>query len=405
MEILSFMAASLESIPRPLNVLGRRVPCTIVRGGSSKGIYIERDVLPPPGHERDAVVLAMFGSPDRRQIDGLGGADKLTSKVAVMGSPTRDDCDVDYLFGQVNIELPRIDWKSNCGNLSAGAAIYAIARGYVEGPERGDVTVRIHVVNTGQVLRATVPVLDAAPAIEGDFAIGGVPGTGARVDLDWADFRGPTLGRGVLPTGNVVDRYTVPGLGALDVSVVDMANLCLFVRASDVGMDDERDIVTLQNDAAVVARLESIRAEVSRALGFIDGPNAAEDLLVKMNPLLFVVGAPRTYTALNGATIAGDSYDLFSRSITRAAFSKAYPGTGSIGTAIACGIDGTLAAQNVRGGAAAPGSAYSVRVGHPSGLLTVRATVDRDADGAPAPTSAVVGRTARVIMEGVCYIR
>ena len=133
------------------------IQCTILRGGSSKGIYIERDQLPPPGVERDRQILDLFGSPDVRQIDGLGGADKLTSKVAVMGAPTRADCDIDYLFGQVGTVIPRIDWTSNCGNLSAGAALYAVHKPYV--PRDGDAAqVAIHQVNTGRRLLASVPL-------------------------------------------------------------------------------------------------------------------------------------------------------------------------------------------------------------------------------------------------------
>src|SRR6266480_8135156 len=187
------------------------IACTILRGGSSKGIYIERDALPPPGKERDCQILDLFGSPDVRQIDGLGGADKLTSKVAVMGKPTRADCDIDYLFGQVGTVVPRIDWTSNCGNLSAGAALYAVHKTYVA--LNGEVAnVAIHQVNTGRKLRASVPLQNGSAAPKGDFAIGGVPGTGPRIDLDFGDFGGGAMKQGILPTSNPVDKFDVPGL-------------------------------------------------------------------------------------------------------------------------------------------------------------------------------------------------
>src|SRR5258706_9147370 len=188
------------------------IECTILRGGSSKGIYIQRDALPPPGKGPDRQVLDLFGSPDVRQIDGLGGADKLTSKVAVMGKRTRTDCDIDYLFGQVGTVIPRVDWTSNCGNLSAGAALYAVHKNYV--PLDGEsVTLAIHQVNTGRRLRAIVPLLDGKPALKGDFAIGGVPGTGPRIDLDFGDFRGGAMNKAVLRTGKRGGRLEVPGLG------------------------------------------------------------------------------------------------------------------------------------------------------------------------------------------------
>jgi 2-methylaconitate cis-trans-isomerase PrpF len=381
----------------------KRIPCTIIRGGSSKGIFVERESLPPEGPERDRCVLALFGSPDPRQIDGLGGADKLTSKAAIMGPPTRKDCDVDYLFGQVNIALPRIDWLSNCGNISAGAAIYPVYKGQVKSNE-STVKVAIHQVNTGRRLVATVPLEDGQLQQEGNFQLGGVPGTGARIDLDFKDFGGCILDKGILPTGHAIDQFTVPGMGKLAVSVIDMANLCLFVRASDVGMDHEKDVVTLQNDQSVVSRLEKIRETVALDLGVIGAENAAEELLVAVNPLLFIVGKPRSYRTLAGTEVAKDAFDLFARSITRAAFSKAYPGSGSIATGVSCGIPGTIPAEMLDK-LPKMASPYAVRVGHPGGVLEMETVIRQDSQKNYGVESAVVGRTARVLMEGVAFIR
>jgi 2-methylaconitate cis-trans-isomerase PrpF len=382
----------------------KKISCTIIRGGTSKGIFLERDDIPPAGPERDKLIMAIFGSPDPRQIDGLGGADKLTSKTAVMGPPTRKDCDIDYLFGQVGTSMARIDWTSNCGNISSGAALYAIEKGYVKSKE-DKVKVLIHQANTGRRLIATVPLVDGRSATEGDFRIGGVPGTGGRIDLDFQDFAGCILKKSILPTGHPVDKFLVPDIGKLDVSIVDMANLCLFVRAADVGMDDERGIVDLQNDKDVVARLEKIRAAVSAEIGFIKGDTAAEDLMVKVNPLLFVVGRPRSYQTLIGNTVEGKDFDLFARSITRAQFSKAYPGTGSIGTAVSCGIKGTVSSEMLLEGPPPMGKPYKVRVGHPGGILQVSAWLEIAKGGDIKANSAVVGRTASLLMEGTAYVR
>jgi 2-methylaconitate cis-trans-isomerase PrpF len=379
------------------------IECTILRGGSSKGIYIERDVLPPPGQERDRQILDLFGSPDVRQIDGLGGADKLTSKVAVMGKPTRSDCDIDYLFGQVGTVIPRVDWTSNCGNLSAGAALYAVHKGYV--PLDGQsVNVAIHQVNTGRRLRAIVPLLDGKPAMKGDFAIGGVPGTGPRIDLDFGDFGGGAMKKGVLPTGNVVDRFDVPGLGRIDVSVIDAANLCIFVRVEDVGIDPLTGVEELQADRALIDRLEAIRETVSRDIGFITEGDVVEEMKVRVNPLLFAVAPPTTYKALNNVVVNEDDHDILSRSMARRAFSKAHPGTGSIGTSVACGIDGTIAQAAYRG-TSERGKSYSVRIGHPGGHLEVRAKLDPISNQPPMLESAIIGRTARVIMDGCAYLK
>ncbi len=376
------------------------IDCTIIRGGSSKGIYIERDSLPPAGAERDRVILEIFGSPDVRQIDGLGGADKLTSKVCVMGKSSRPDCAIDYLFGQVGTEMARIDWTSNCGNLSAGAALYGVHRGYFSAT--GDMAeYAIHQVNTGRQLRVKVPMCNGRPISHGDFAIGGVPGTGARIDLDFGDFGGGAMKRGILPTGNPVDIFDVPGLPGLQVSVIDAANLCIFVRASDVGLDPLTSVIDLQADRELVARLEAIRATVSRDIGFVT-ENVEDEMRVRVNPLLFAVARPRDYTALNGTTVHQQDHDILARSIARSAFSKAYPGTGSIGTAVACGIEGSIAAEAFAG-QLQRGQDYAVRIGHPSGHLQVDA---RLAIGdKPILQKAIIGRTARVLMDGRAYLK
>ena len=284
------------------------IRCTILRGGSSKGIYIERDELPPPGAERDRLILDIFGSPDLRQIDGLGGADKLTSKLAVMGTPTRADCDIDYLFGQVGTVIPRVDWTSNCGNLSAGAALYAVHKSYV--PRDGDAaTVAIHQVNTGRRLLASVPLHNGQAALKGDFAIGGVPGTGPRIDLDFGDFGGGAMKRGVLPTGNPLDSFDVPGLGRIEVSVIDAANLCIFVRTEDVGIDPLTGVDELQANTALVERLEVIRATVSRDIGFVT-EDVEQEMKVRVNPLLFAVAPPVTFKALNNEMVDAADHDI-----------------------------------------------------------------------------------------------
>lgn len=381
-----------------------KIPCLIVRGGSSKGVFFERDDLPPPGPERDRVVLAVYGSPDNRQIDGLGGADKLTSKTAVLGPPTRDDCDIDYLFGQVMIDSPDVEWESMCGNISAGAAVYAVYKGYVEA--KGDVArVAIHQVNTNRRLVASVPVIDGLPATEGDFVMGGVPGSGARIDLDFADFAGCILHRGILPTGNPMDEFDVPGLGCIELSIIDMGNFCIFVRDVDVGLDHEQDIITCQGDQKIIQRLEAIRKVVAAEMGYITGPYADRELKLRMAPLLFAVGPPRPYHTLNGELIEADQYDLFSRSITRGVYSKTHPGSGSVGTGVSAGIEGTITAEMAGSGTPVLGTKYDLRVGHPGGTLTVEACLKESPAGEIQAEHAVLGRTARILMEGAALLR
>ncbi len=200
-----------------------------------------------------------------------------------------------------------------------------------------------------------------------------------------------------------MDRLDVPRLGKLEVSIVDVANLCAFVRASDVGMDNTEDIESLQANDEIVARLEAIRSAVALATGLVAG-NVDQEMKIRMNPLLFVVGTPRDYETLNRERIEAGATDLFSRSIARWAFSKAYPATGSIGTGVACTVPGTIPAEMVRGGAPAPGEARKVRVGHPSGTLVVDAGIALE-DGRLAVIRGSVGRTARVLMEGTAFVK
>jgi hypothetical protein len=262
--------------------------------------------------------------------------------------------------------------------------------------------VNVHQVNTGRKLKTTVPMVNGLPAVDGDFAIGGVPGTGARIDVDFGDFAGSALRGSVLPTGNAMDTFEVPGIGKLDVSVIDMANLHIFVRARDVGLDVEKDIFALQADDALVARLEAIRKVVSHEIGFITGDNADEELQVSMNPLLFVVNAPVTYTATGGKVIEAGGYDLFSRSMARFAFSKAYPGSGAAGTSVAVGIPGTIA--NEASTHHRNGADYEVAIGHPGGTLQVSAEIDATSNEIKV-NKAAIGRTARLLMDGKAYIR
>lgn len=378
------------------------VDCTILRGGTSKGIYIERDLLPPPGVERDRIIFDIFGTPDVRQIDGLGGADKLTSKLGVMGAATRTDCDIDYLFGQVGTKLATLDWTSNCGNLSAGAALYAVHKGYVSSKDDA-VNLAIHQVNTGRRLRARVPMENGEAKLKGDFAIGGVPGSGPRIDLDFGDFGGGAMNKGILPTGNVVDRFDVPGIGQIEATVVDAANLCVFLRARDVGLNPQTGVEELQADTALVQRLETIRATIAREIGFVT-ENIEHEMQTRLNPMMFVVAPPETYKALNGKMVEEQDYDILSRSCTRWAFSKTYPGTGSIGTAVAAGLSGSIANESYRGKAVL-GQEYGVRVGHPAGKLEVRAKMEADGNAVPKLVSAIIGRTARVIMDGRVYLK
>ena len=319
-----------------------RLPVKIIRGGSSKGIFVRVEDLPPAGMSRDRAILRLFGAPDVRQIDGLGGADKLTSKLAVMGPPTRSDCDISYLFAQVGTEFPDVDWTSNCGNISGGAALYAALERV--GTARDAVRhISIEQANTGRRLLATVPLNEGVPALTGDFRIGGVPGTGPRIDLDFADFDGSCLGQGVFPTGARQEVLILPDQTSVPVTILDMANLNILVRAEDLGLDLTRPLYCLQADNDLLDRLDMIRAAVMLKLGMAKPETVMETIRRSLNPLVQILSKPQSYKDLAGRVIAAESHDLLSRSYSRRTFSKAFPGTGAIGTALGTFTAGTLA--------------------------------------------------------------
>ena len=205
------------------------IKTTIYRGGTCKGIFLHENDLPQDPAIRDKVILSIFGSPDTRQIDGLGGAEVLTSKLALISPPSVEGADVDYIFGQVDIETPYISYSGLCGNISSGVAPFAIEEGLVKAVEPVT-TVRVYSRNTNQIFTTEVPVKDGMPVITGDYKVPGVPGTGAKLNIDMVGTVG-SAGKGLLPTGNAKDVFDVPGFGKLEGSLIDTVNPCLFIRA------------------------------------------------------------------------------------------------------------------------------------------------------------------------------
>ncbi|ASI88695.1 PrpF domain-containing protein [Vibrio mediterranei] len=373
----------------------------IIRGGSSKGLFIDQSEVPPVGPERDAMILRLFGTPDRRQIDGLGGADKLTSKVAIIGPSKRADCDVSYLFGQVGTEHPTLDWQSNCGNISAGAALYAANQGLgtVSGGCR---TIRIEQSNTGRVIVATVPETNGVPNKVGDFSIGGVPGQGPKIDLDFKDFSGSCLNRGLFPCGERRTYLNIPRLGELEVTVVDMANLHIFVHASDLCVRPSDSLNTLQSDRGLLKHLDNIRAKVALELGFFSAAELKVNLSRNMNPLVHIVDNAHGYYTDNGQSIPRRDIDLLVRSYSRGQFSKAYPGTGAVGTAVAACIKHTVPFSKLKQ-KVDDQHQQQISLGHPGGKMSIEVSVS-EIEGVHHITQVQLGRTARILMSGVAYL-
>jgi hypothetical protein len=373
------------------------VEFVLMRGGTSKGIFLRADDVPSERAELIPFLLDLFGSPDRRQIDGLGGADKLTSKVAIIGKSTMPETDLTYLFGQIGIQAPEVDFNLNCGNLTAAVGMYAIQEGLVNSAD-GVVTVRIHNVNTGKVIHAHVPVIDGEPVTEGELAIGGVPGTGAPIGLDFSRAAGAITGK-LLPLGAATVSLAVPGYEAIDVSVVDCANLVVFVAADALGMSGIETPDQIDGNRDLVARIDAIRKTVAHKVGL---GQYWDSRAVPSTPMCVVVQRPQTYkTFSTGAEIASGTIDLVCRQYSTGATSKALAATVTSCTGVACRIDGTIAARHLGSRAA---SRELIEIGHPSGIIGVEARVEANSEGFRVHSAHIL-RTARRLAEGKAFLK
>ena len=370
-----------------------RIPCVIMRGGTSKGIYLVGNHLPADPERRDRVILSIFGSPDKRQIDGLGGADPLTSKLAIVDRSERDDADVDYTFGQVEINRACVDYSSNCGNISSGVGPFAIEQGMVKAVE--PVTrVRIYNTNTKKVFEAYVPVKDGHPCYAGDFKIDGVPGTGARIGINMAGTIGAKTGS-LLPTGNPKDTIQVDGFGKLEVSMLDAGSPMVFVRAADLGLKGTESPQEIDSDPKMLELLENIRCTASVIMGIAPDKQTARENIRAVPMVAFVSRAQDYYSHITGQLVSKRSIDFVSRDMFMGIMHKTYSGTASVCTICAAATKGTIVSEAI-GKSIQSGS---VRIGHPGGILEGEVEVT---DG--TITKAVYGRTARRIMEGYVYV-
>jgi 2-methylaconitate cis-trans-isomerase PrpF len=381
--------------------MSRSIRCVIMRGGTSKAVFLKEADLPPGEDERRHTILAIFGSPDPRQIDGLGGADPLTSKVAIIGParhPRAANTHLTYTFGQVGIDAPEIDYLSLCGNISAAVGAFAVYEGLVE-PTEPVTIVRAYNTNLDRVLTLEVPVQGNRPLERGDHAVAGVPGTGARIVVDLAETAGAATGA-LLPTGNLVDRLAVPDFGEIDASLVDIGNAHVFVRARDVGLNGTETAADLDARTDLRNALERIRAAAALEMRMISNVQRSREES-PATPLLAVVGPPADYrNDIARTTVrAGDS-DVVSRLMFMQQAHKTYAGTSTVCTGVASRIPGTLVHEVTRRDA--PGG-DRVRIGHPAGVIETEARVERVGD-AYVVRRATLGRTARRIMEGYVFV-
>ncbi|QDR82483.1 2-methylaconitate cis-trans isomerase PrpF family protein [Sporomusa termitida] len=371
----------------------QRIPCVIMRGGTSKAMFLKANHLPQDAAVRDQVILEIFGSPDVRQIDGLGGADPLTSKLAIIAPSTHPDADIDYTFGQVSLTAPYIDYTGNCGNISSAVGPFAIDEGFVAA-QAPTTTVRIHNTNTGRILVAEVPTVNGRARVTGDCKIDGVPGTGARIMLDFSGTAGSATDR-LLPTGNPVDTISTSN-GPLDISIVDVSNPCVFVRAKDLGMTGQETPQQVNGNAALLALLEEIRAKATVMIGMAPDIQTATQKSPAFPMIAFVAPAADYVDFTTGQTISSKQVDFLSRMMFMQVLHKTYPGTGTACTGAAAKIAGTIVHEAI------PhiDTIEVIRIGHPAGIIDIEAAVDKG-----ELVRAAFSRTARRIMEGYVFVR
>ena len=374
-----------------------KIPCAIYRGGTSKPIFFLEHDLPKDPQKRDKIVLDAFGTPDVRQIDGLGGADPLTSKVAYIGAPTIPGTDINYTFGYVGIANPVIDYTGNCGNTSAAVGPFALLRDLIK-PVEPVTNVRIYNTNTKKVILAEFEVREGQFVSEGNFCIDGVPGTGSKILLDFIGSGGSVTAK-LLPTGKVREEVKFPTLGTLEISMVDAANPFVFVRAADLGLRGNENMDEFGNNEATLKKCEEIRSVVAEIMGIAKASEATQKS--PGVPKIAVIAGPASYDTPKGK-VEASQVDVVARMTALQKLHKAYAVTGAVCLGAAAKIEGTIVNEIYK--KVQPQNPPAVRIGHPSGKLQVEIEIEEQ-NGQLELTKAALARTARLLMDGNVHVR
>ncbi len=365
--------------------------CTIMRGGTSKGIFLMEGDLPQDPELRDRIILAVFGSPDIRQIDGLGGADSLTSKLALISPSHEPDRDINYTFGAVGIDQPFVDYSANCGNISSAVGPFAIEQRLVR-PEEPFTTVKIFNTNSRRMIHAKVPVKKGKVVYEGDYEIAGVPRAGAKIELSFMDPGGGVTER-LLPTGHAIDEVTLDTGEKFFTTIVDAGNLTAFIRANDFGFQGTELPGFFEQDPKYKMIFETIRKKLGDLIGIPATPSL---------PKIVFIAPSQDFKTITGREIHQNEIDMVARAVAMGKIHKAFPVTGGIPAAAASAIPGSII-QTAVGGSISGSEGKKLVIGHPSGKFDVEVKAGMEG-GQVHILSCTVGRTARKIMEGRVYI-
>ncbi|MCU8104677.1 2-methylaconitate cis-trans isomerase PrpF [Shewanella sp. SM101] len=383
-----------------------KVAATYMRGGTSKGVFFRLQDLPKAaqvaGAARDALLLRVIGSPDAygKQIDGMGGATSSTSKTVILSPSTQTDHDVDYLFGQVAIDKPFVDWSGNCGNLTAAVGAFAISNGLIDTariPHNGICTVRIWQANIGKTIIAHVPITQGEVQETGDFELDGVTFPAAEVQIEFMNPAADEDGGGgsMFPTGNVVDVLEVPGIGSFNATMINAGIPTIFINAEDLGYTGTELQDDINSDNAALAKFETIRAYGAVRMGLIS--HIDEAVARQHTPKIAFVAKPKAYVSSSGKTVNADEIDLLVRALSMGKLHHAMMGTAAVAIGTAAAIPGTLV--NLAAGGDTKDKIDKVRFGHPSGTLRVGAEANL-VNGEWTVVKAIMSRSARVLMEG-----
>ena len=380
-----------------------QVRATYMRGGTSKGVFFNLKDLPEacqvPGEARDKLLMRVIGSPDPygAQIDGMGGATSSTSKTVIVSKSTMPDHDVDYLFGQVAIDRPFMDWSGNCGNLSAAIGPFAIHEGLIDPakiPENGICEVKIWQANIKKTIIGKVQITNGQVQETGDFELDGVTFPAAEIEVSFMD---PADGEGsMFPTGNLVDDLEVPGVGTFKATMINSGIPTIFLNAEEIGYQGTELREAINNDPEALARFETMRAYGALKMGLISDLKEAETR--QHTPKIAFVSPPKNYTASSGKAITTDDVDVLVRALSMGKLHHAMMGTAAVAIATAAAVPGTLV--NL---AAGGGERDAVRFGHPSGTLRVGAKAE-EVDGEWTAKAAIMSRSARLLMTGSVHV-
>ena len=381
----------------------RRIRAVFMRGGTSKAVMFRRQDLPAERAAWDPIFLSALGSPDAeaRQLDGMGGGVSSLSKICIVGPPTRADADVDYTFGQVGVREALVDYSGSCGNMSSAIGPFALEEGMLPGaPRDGEVTVRIHDTNAGRIIVARFQARDGEAEVEGELVLDGVSGSGAPIRLDFMDPGGARSGH-LLPSGPARDVLQVPGVGAVEATMVDAASPCVFIRAEAVGATGTETPQRLDAVAELLERLDAVRRHAAVAMGLAKDPDAAR--AKPSLPRVAMLTPPRAAQLANGRLVAADEADLGIRMISMGQPHRAVTATGALCLAVACRIPGSIAAEV----SAAADPAKPIRIAHASGVVVADAAVEPDTSrrGGVHCRHATLYRTARRLFEGSVLVR